>query len=357
MNKVLIDYQIFSAQEFGGISRYHLELFERLDNCLIGAISSNNYYVNRSNKIKELYSNRLLHLNRKSRAMSLLNKMYVKMLLKNNNFNVFHPTYYDTYFLKDLKKPFVVTIHDMIPEKFYLNASIYQETILNKRELVYRSSHIIAVSENTKKDIVEIYNIDPNQISVVYHGYNNIFNKEERDLIYANYILFVGQRGGYKNFNIFLSAAAKLIRLEPDLEIICVGSSFTGEEVKQICCLNLHGKIRVMSVSDQELSHLYQNAVLFVYPSIYEGFGIPILEAFSNGCPVCLSNTSCFPEVAGEAGEYFQPEYEDSIFNAMSNVIYNSERRKEMVNMGYERVKNFTWDKCAVNTNNIYSKL
>jgi glycosyltransferase involved in cell wall biosynthesis len=111
-----------------------------------------------------------------------------------------------------------------------------------------------------------------------------------------------------------------------------------------------------MNADDNKLNELYSNALMFVYPSLYEGFGMPILEAFANNCPVCLSNSSCFPEIAGKAGEYFDPDNHQSILSSMEKVLYNISYAEELVQDGQNRLKMFSWSKTIQETFNSYNK-
>ncbi|MEM2154884.1 MAG: glycosyltransferase family 1 protein, partial [Nitrososphaeria archaeon] len=147
--------------------------------------------------------------------------------------------------------------------------------------------------------------------------------------------------------------------IKHDFKIVCFGGGlFSAEEIDLMIKLGLsEDQVIQISGDDKTLAHLYRNAAVFVYPSLYEGFGIPLLEAMSLGCPVICSNTSSFPEVAGNAAEFFDPYEADSIAVALENVLYSSEKSKHLVNLGYERVKNFSWEKCADETRSIYLSL
>lgn len=119
----------------------------------------------------------------------------------------------------------------------------------------------------------------------------------------------------------------------------------------------LNRRVLHFQASDLELGQLFQQARLFVYPSLYEGFGIPILEAFLNECPVALSRASCFPEVAADAGEYFNPEDETSMYEALSHLLKDEERRQELIAKGKSRVQLFTWKETARKTLDTYQKV
>jgi len=262
------------------------------------------------------------------------------------------------YFLNKLKKPFIITVHDLINIKFKDTFNIDDEIGFQMRRLINKANRIIAISENTKKDLIEIFNINPDKIDVIYHGYNKKNSLKSENIIkkFGQYILFVGARSQYKNFKILAEAISKLLKTEKNLKLVCVGRPFNNEENLLLSKLGIANQTKALYVNEDTLNDLYSNALLFVYPSLYEGFGMPILEAFANNCPVCLSNTSCFPEIAGNAGAYFDPHDQESVLFAVKNVIYNNSYAEKLVLAGQERLKSFSWEKAAKETISSYYK-
>src|SRR5258708_1386454 len=313
--KVLFDHQIFSLQKYGGISRYFANLHYGLNaggeaESELGLLFTANAYI----KNQQLPAGIFNALIKKNSRRYKYNKWYCRYLLKQDNFDIFHPTYYHPYFLKLLKKPFVLTVYDMIHELYphYFSADVDAR---DKRLLIERADHIIAISSNTKKDIQKLHNIDNSKISVIHLGYQMHLSGGPSNItsIEGRYLLFVGQRDIYKNFNLFIKAAAPVI-LKHQLKLICGGGgSFKPDEIALINKLNIANNVQQVAVSDDQLRHLYQHAVAFIFPSLYEGFGIPVLEAFSNNCPLIVSNTSSLSEVAGNAAEFFDPTDQESI--------------------------------------------
>jgi glycosyltransferase involved in cell wall biosynthesis len=359
---ILYDSQIFSLQKYGGISRYHSELISRFKkypdvNILIPRMIGPNYYMGRNDIFADLFYR--CNFRGKYRFVSLVNSILLKNLILNNDFDVFHPTYYDPYFLKIIKdKPFVITVHDMIHEKFPELLSKNDVTIKNKKELIIKAHKIIAVSHNTKQDIIDIIGVDSKKIDVIYHGYKLIDNPIPILLnIPQKFILYVGHRWGYKNFERFAKAFAKLHTKIPDLNLICTGNPFSRSEERMMVFLGIEGAAKTVAVNDTELAILYKNAKLFVFPSLYEGFGLPILEAMALGCPTALSNSSCFPEIAEDAAEYFDPYDEASIFKAMESVLFSAERQNELICRGIGHVKKFSWEKTAEQTMQVYKNI
>ncbi len=364
---ILFDHQIFTNQEFGGISRYFFELIKRFENdsthnCDVGLKFTNNAYLNKNtySGLSSFYPNTSIY--KKQRIMNFLNKKICNTKLSRGSFDVFHPTYYDPYFLKLIgKKPFVITVLDMIHERFEDkyealrgDTSIYQY----KKEMIDNASKIIAISQTTKNDIIEIYGVEPSNIDVVYLGNSLVKNIHNTEIISEPYLLFVGNRGMYKNFELFVESIQVLL-IQDDIRVICAGGgNFNETELNFLKDLGLEKYVKHYRIdSDITLSNLYSNAICFVFPSLYEGFGIPVLESFACGCPVVLSNRGSLPEVGGDAAEYFDPEDMTSIEVAISNVIQNEKLRSELRTKGYARLKQFSWDTTFSETLNVYSSL
>ncbi len=168
-------------------------------------------------------------------------------------------------------------------------------------------------------------------------------------------MLYVGERGGYKNFQFFLSAAAPVIRTE-QLYLLCVGSRpFAGDEKALMNRLGVRGSVHHISVTTAgELASLYHFASALCYPSLHEGFGIPLLEAFACGCPVVASTIASSQEVAADAAEYFDPKDPSSARSSVERVVLDPKRCEELVRRGRERLKLFSWERAAKATLEVY---
>lgn len=362
--KVLYDHQTFTNQIYGGISRYFFELIKHFknDNEIEYKLSlkySNNYYLKELNHLpyKTFFEN--YSFKGKYRLLNILNEKVSKEYISKGDYDIFHPTYYDPYFLDFLNgKPFVLTIHDMIHEIFPEIFSLKDKTSERKKLLAQRASKIIAVSENTKRDLMKILGIDEGKIEVIYHANSLKISKDVKAInikIPEKYILFIGSRRGYKNFDLFIDAVSPLINEDNELNIVCAGGGdFNKIEIEKFRSLKIRDKLFYFSGSDSILDCLYQKAIAFVFPSLYEGFGIPVLESFACGCPVIVSNTSSLSEVAEEAAIYFDPTDKLSILNSIQKVINNDILRKQLINKGIERVKEFSWEKTVDKTKKIY---
>ncbi len=294
--------------------------------------------------------------------MYLFNSFVTNSAVGKTNIGVIHPTYYDPYILKRSKKPIVLTCHDLIHEKFGDQFSQLSDTALtHKKPLLAAAAAIIAVSENTKQDIVETYGIPEARIEVIHLASAistaDVLSTANMSLP-EKYLLYVGNRGIYKNFINYVKAVAPLLVEDRDLKIICAGGgTFTREEVALLKQLGVERNIIHYQIDDAILATLYHYALGFVFPSLYEGFGIPVLEAFSCGCPVLASNTSSIPEVAAKAASFFDPLSKDSMLESTRMFIQDSNLRKELRKAGQKRVEGFSWAQTAEKTLNLYKKI
>jgi glycosyltransferase involved in cell wall biosynthesis len=364
--RILYDHQIFTSQKYGGISRYFYELinkFSRTDGMDIKTplIFSNNHYISDSEIVRHWQFFPNYEFKGKQRLMMPFNKMASIQQLKKQNFDLFHPTYYDPYFLNYIgNKPFVLTVYDMIHEKFSDLFSPNDPTTQNKRLLVEKASKIIAISESTKKDLMELFGTEESKIKVVYLG-NSMLLEHTATLtinIPDKYILFVGSRFGYKNFDRFFEAISHLLQKNKNLSLVCAGGgAFKSTDLIRFESLGILDQIHQYDLDDSTLSLLYKHAEVFVFPSLYEGFGIPILESFACNCPLACSNTSSLPEIAGNGAEYFDPYNAESIRKAVQNILENNNLRAQLIQNGTERLKEFSWEKTAIETKKVYEEV
>lgn len=353
---IVFDYQIFLAQKFGGVSRYHVEIKKCFDSmreisCRIPILFSQNEYLHRYyGKNKTIGINRLKHI---------CNKLFTAISVLFKKTDIIHVTWYDQYifnykFFSKAKK--VVTIHDMIHE-------LYPEDFpegerINKKRYIYDSDLIIAVSKNTKNDILHLYpEVSESKIKVIYESGTIADITLPIEGLPEKYILYVGKRDLYKNFTLFFKAVSTLLLNNDNLYLVCLGNEFSNEEKSLIEDAGLKNKVKVFGITDEQLNYAYKNAICFVYPSLYEGFGLPILEAMSNSCPCVLSNSSSLPEVGGNAAVYFDPEDEIDIYEKVKLVLENDSIRQDLIPKGHIQAKKFSWKKCSEEIVKEYEKL
>ncbi len=358
--KVATDFQIFGVQQYGGISKYHMRLAEELSkssvDCRIFApFHKNEYLKNDTNDlVSGFFTPRLLNLS--PSLVKIFNQIISQSVIPLWHPDVLHMSYYPTIDLKGSAQK-VITVHDMIHEKFpnYFPNGRRLSTL--KRKAIGLADHIITISENTKKDLMDIFGTSAEKISVVYHGYDDIESRKPDFVINQPFILFVGNRSGYKNFDLLIEAVSQSTLLKDFFVLAFGGRPFSRPEMEIIKAKGLDKRVFQLGGNDEVLSHLYQKAESFVYPSEYEGFGIPLLESMSKSCPVIASDSSCFPEIGGNACEYFEKNNIDSLMVSLEKVCLDSEFKKSLVMKGTQRVNNFSWAKCAMETKLVYESL
>ncbi len=368
MLNIFYDYKIFYNQKFGGPSRYFLSLINSImkngNKCLINSPIYYNEYLKKVSFQKpeivqgNFFSRRIRYT---TKILGLYNFLIAsKNLSFNKKFDIYHPTYYGRSLFNFNKIPTVLTVHDLIHEKFSERGNL--KAINNKKFLIKKASKIICVSKNTQKDLINFYNVDEKKTVVIYPGVDNIFideNKRKNKNISNPYILYVGTRNKYKNYQKFLKAYSISKRLKNDFKIVFFGGgSFSKFEKDYFLKIGLSlNDIFYFEGDDNTLKEYYENASILIYPSLYEGFGSVPLEAMNFGCPVISSSTSCLPEVQSNASLKFDPYSVEDIKIKLEQVLYSDELKKNLIKLGKERVKDFSWKKCADQTVSVYNEI
>ena len=366
--KIVYDYRVFDGQIYGGISRYYVKLaiyLQRFVGCDVKVVAPffrNNYLYelsrtkNGKNIIRGFKSS---ILEDRERCRRVLNRSLTDLYVDIKKPDVYHKTYYDGKWPGHCSAKKVVTIHDLIYEK---NRHVYEgaEELINKiRKDLNISDLVICVSENTKKDLLNYYKVDENKVVVIHHGVesyeeviNFVYERKERKDSDLDYILYVGKRDGYKNFKTLVEAWSSSKNLKKNFSIYCFGGgNIAKEEREEWKKVGADAdKIVHITGDDRALYRAYRNAYCFVYPSRYEGFGIPPLEAMACRCPVICANNSSIPEIVGNAGIYFDATSSDALKECLENCVNSEDSRRRLIEKGLERVKRFTWKKCAEKT-------
>jgi len=249
----------------------------------------------------------------------------------------------------------------MVPELFAGDfKGMSKQTLEYKRKTICNADQVIAISENTKKDLINLYGISEEKIHVIYLGnpLEKAIPSKVRNLP-KRYLLYVGNRSGYKNFTLFIEAVTPILKKDNTLFLVCAGGGmFSDEEKRLLSKLEIGNQVKQVGFKDDnELAYIYKKALVYVLPSLYEGFGMTALEAFSMGCPVVASNTSSIPEVCGKAVIYINPESTKSISNGVEKLLKDPKLRVNLVKLGYQQVKKFSWDKTVKKTLNVYEKV
>ena len=269
-----------------------------------------------------------------------------------------------------LKRPFIITVHDLVRLCF----PFWREGISERTGLwldvqgLKRADHIIAVSAYTKKDLVEKLGIAKERVTVVYNGINHGVFKPvpEKRLVSFPYFLYVGSERPRKNLAGLIAAFARLKKEFGDLQglkLVKIGAAGRSKQFRRmtqraIARLNLEKDVIFIDhVTDNELAAYYSSAVALVFPSFYEGFGLPPLEAMACGCPVITSNCSSLPEIVGDAGLLVDPEDTNDITKAMHSVITDRTLSRQLMEKGIARARCFSWDIAAEETMEVYRKI
>lgn len=350
--RILFDHQIFSWQERGGISRYFVELQSELKKINRNKISnsiliSNNIYLNQvSSRIWQLFPG--IYIPGKTQLIKFIDKVFTKYTLKKGKYDIFHPTYYDDYFLSKLgNKPYVITVFDMIHE-LYKDDFSHDRTSELKKKVLSNAAHIITISQSTKDDLVKLLSIPPKRITVTHLASSldpDLFKKVE---LPNRYILYVGDRDKYKNFNMLLASIEPIMKKDKKLHLVCVGGNSLAKQ---------SSRIHFIRLNDRELTYAYAHALCLVVPSLYEGFGLPLLEAMQCGCPVASSSAPSLVEVGGSAALYFDPKNVSNMTKVISDLISDEKLRQKLIKVSRRRAKKFSWAKCAKETLAVYHKI
>lgn len=253
----------------------------------------------------------------------------------------------------------ISTIHDIAfeiyPEMFSLPFRVFYKFLIPR--LYKHSKSVFTVSEFSKKEILRLYGDKGQNIHVIYNGISNVFKPNDTKKT-EKFILAVSSLNKRKNFNNLLKTFNEITEL-PDIKLYLIGGinrNFTDQGLTDL--INSNNNIKFIGrVSDDELVNLYSSAEVFVFPSIYEGFGIPPLEAQSCGCPVVASNVTSIPEVCGESVLYFNPYDIADMKETLLKVLSEQGLKDKLVNKGFENINRFSWEKSANKILNIIEEL
>ncbi|TET54003.1 MAG: glycosyltransferase family 1 protein, partial [Actinobacteria bacterium] len=283
--------------------------------------------------------------------------------------HVIHST---DFVLPTSKKPSVLTVQDLAflryPEFYTWKNKTYMKSVASFS--IKNADALITTSENTRKDLIDLLMVKEDKIFVIYPGVDSIFkpasaqDKEKVKKKFGlpqNYILAVGTLEPRKNLSCLLKAFALLKKKSDfDFKLVIVGEEgwLYKRIFNDIKKQDLEKEtIFTGFIQDKDLPAIYSGASVFVYPSLYEGFGLPALEAMACGTPVVCSNTSSLPEVVGKAALKANPEKPEEFANAISKIVSDANLAKELSKMGYERAKQFSWEKTAKETLSVYKKI
>lgn len=345
--QVTLDGIVFGLQTYGGISNYWGRLIQHLDglpqvqchNVLpkrIRYAEYNNDWTHKSSVVRENLPNVL--------------SRYADIKDLNSN-HVFHSSYYRVPENKSVR--YVVTVYDFIHERYRHGPARWVHSFQKLRSIRLADA-VICISNATRDDVLRYAgDVDPGKVRVVYLGVDQDTFYQDRNGHAAsleNMVLYVGQRARYKRFDLAVDALAHC----PELTLGIVGPVLSQEEVAFLNS-RLHSRWHSFGpVSSSRLRELYSNAFAFIFPSDYEGFGLPILEAMACGCPVVAAHTSSLPEVGGQAALYAHEQQPESFAAALTTLYDSADDRRSAIDAGMQRAREFSWERTFTETLAIY---
>jgi len=348
---ILIDNIVFYIQKRGGISVVWNEIISRILKEKNVTVKFLDYGYSDNIFRKRLNINKLSLIKKDNRFLSF--KRYLNPSCEMDGKFIFHSTYYRTCNRKNAIN--FTTVHDFTYEKFY---PFFKRIIhsYQKNKAIRKADYVVCVSENTKRDCLKyVKNIDSEKVKVIYNGVSDCYfpieNKNSLDLPFPanSYVLFVGDRSFYKNFKLVVDYWKN-----SEYNLVVVGSNFNEKE-KEFFDGTCKKHVLLTDISNEKLNEIYNGAFCLIYPSSYEGFGIPVLEAQKASCPVIAYNASSIPEVIG---------YKYFLLNNLSvkeiqektQFLENESNRKSIIKSGIEFAKRFTWDNTYNQLIELYKK-
>jgi glycosyltransferase involved in cell wall biosynthesis len=349
--KLLCDHQIFSSFAYSGISRYFCELFSEFDTLGVewdvSCFFSNNLFLKSLRHYPGFLPER--NFRGKNRVLENINLIRTRCALRQGNFDIFHSTYSKPYDLKLLRgKPYIITVHDMTHEKYGAKLPSGVRETAEEKESIARADGIICPSYATRDDLIALYPEAAEKTTVIYHGVRlpEVIPTE----LFADfrpYFLYVGSRMFYKNFPVAVEAVSKLLS---GYRLLCVGGgAFTPAEEALFARFNMSGRVRHCRLDEAELFAAYKNAEALLFPSEAEGFGLPIIEAQSQGCVPVLSDIPCFREIGADKALYFPVNDADGCAEVLKGLLQTSPEFNPA-----ENLKRFDWRTAAEKTLDFY---
>ena len=356
MTKILFESSIFLHQKVGGISKYIVKLNDNLKkNNIISKIycplTINNFL--KKNKSNEIFFFKFKKIPKFFRRIFFsINNILTIFYIGYYKPDILHFSYYNNFLAKYSNVPYILTVYDLIHEK-----KKYKKNFFDKKRSIQNARHIICISKKTRKDLIRLYKVDKKKISVIYLGTDKVKIGQNKKSKRKKFILHVGSRDRYKNFNNFIEAYSKSKYLKNNYEILCFGGGdFKYEEVELFKNLKIYERVKLKQGDDYELKRIYRNASLFVTVSTSEGFGLTPFEAISFGCPVVCSNIEVFKENLKSCSHFVNPSNINDIKFGIESVLKNKIKKQKLIKNGFKLVKNFNWNITTSKTSEIYKK-
>jgi glycosyltransferase involved in cell wall biosynthesis len=354
--RVTYDHTIFTAQAHGGISRYFCEIIPRIAakegvsvSAYMGSFVTRYGLERHRGSFAHFAGRRRPDWPRTGGVASRLGNRRFPRFLAASAADVYHATH-NTVLAPHARVARVLTVHDCIHERMMRRRDPVVQAAVEAAE------GLICVSERTRADVMDVYGVPERKTRVVYHGDSLRDVAPGPPPAAGPYILYVGARYVYKNFRGLLLAYGTSARLRDDFRLVCFGGGpLTPDEWHAVTAFGIESRVHVVPAGDDAaLAGAYAHAAALVYPSLYEGFGMPLLEAMGQGCPVVCSKTSCLPEVAGGAAVLFDPQNTGELAAKLEATVYDSGERARLRAAGLARERTFTWERAAAETLDFY---
>ena len=362
--RVLYDYQAFGAQRAGGVSRYFVELLREwrrggaVSPELIAPLSVNCHLAEARAELGVLvHSLQMPAAWRPEPALALANRVLFAAATFGRAWDLYHPTYYNALWPAPRARRLVVTVFDMTHERFPDLFPTHDPTAARKRLAIQAAHGIVCISEATRHDLVEITGVAVEKTTVIPLA-TRIGEAAAAAFSHPRpFWLFVGARGGYKNFDMLIEALAGAPALNETDAVCFGGGALTEVERRLLAAHGLTTRVRWVTGDDALLRGAYEHALALVYPSRYEGFGLPPLEAMTLGCPVVATTGSSLPEVVKEGGVMIPPDDVLALADTLVSLAHNSAERSCLVTAGLQQAARFSWTNCAAQTAAFYRKV
>jgi glycosyltransferase involved in cell wall biosynthesis len=313
------------------------------------------------------------------RWYTLAEQIIMPALIKKEKIDLMHFPHFNVPWFCSTK--FVVTIHDLILTKFPTPRATTLDPWLYKikhkgyqlviSQAIKQAQQVITVSRFTKNDIIKKFKVNPEKIIIIHEGVANKLliastSSNDKKVIFKYnikkpFLLYVGNAYPHKNLDGLVKVFAKIKEKNNNLQLVLVGKDdYFYRQIKKIAIgLKKVNKDIVFPgfVPDEELVSFYRCALAYIFPSFYEGFGLPPLEAMAQGCPVISSNQASLPEILGRAALYFNPYNQREMQEKIERIITDLDWRQKLIKTGYQQVKKYSWDKCAKEMLNVYKNV
>jgi glycosyltransferase involved in cell wall biosynthesis len=363
--RIFFDHEAFNSKAYGGGGRVFCDLIAALTdlpNCEVdwfaGAYRTPLPLRSVARNCRHFYGLRTPPLGPLRRMIEPAVEPIGRWCLDHSGADVYHLTYYHP--LKSRRKiARVITIHDMIHERFpqYFPGD---PTTGNRRAALRDAAAVVCVSAATRDRLLELYPETAEKTSVILSASSLQLPAGAPPPRAGEkpYVLYVGNRGRYKNFGLLLEACSRLAGFGPDFTLKCFGGEkLSPDEQKVLAERGLASSVEQFAGDDAMLAGLYRDAICLVYPSLEEGFGLPLLEGMNCGCALLASRIPPFEEVAAEAAIYFDPTSVEELTGRLREMIEQPEQRQELIRAGTRRAALFSWKRCAAEYYEVYSRV